>query len=497
MQAAQIFHGLRWTTLATLVNVVAQFAFVAVLARLLEPAVFGLVLMANVSLRFAGFFAQMGTTQTLIQRPQLDRRFTSAALAVSVGVSALLYGVIALAAPLFAAYFRSELLAPVLWWYGATLVLGGLGGPPMALLRRMGRFRALSLIEVGSYLLGYGVTGIGCAWAGLGVWSLVYATLAQQGLVAVLSLSFARYPIRWPPERAALAEVWRSGSQYSLIGLLEFVWSNLESMLLGRWAGATVLGIFNRAHMLANLPVEQAMGAVHKVLFPALSSMQQDRARLADGFLVLLLASAGISVVVSAGVSAAAADVVALLLGPRWVEAGPLLAVLCVAIPALFSYVACGVTLDSLAALRPKLLLQAGLLAVKLVLVITLWQHSVLAVAWAVVLAEYLRLALGLSLLRQLLPLNAALLWRMAAWAAAAGATVHAAVAVAAWVGAALALPLVARLLLDTLAGLLLCALWSAAAARRGAHFPPLQRFELLRRWRNRWLAWTLRLPAP
>ncbi len=497
MHAAQIVQGLRWTTLATAVNVAAQLAFVAVLARLLEPSVFGLVLMANVSLRFAGFFAQMGTTQLLIQRPHIDARLTGAALCLSVGLSALLYAGIALAAPLFASSFRAEALVPVLWVYGATLVLGGLGGPPMALLRRTGRFQALSAVEVSSYVVGYGVTGIACAWAGLGVWSLVFATLAQQGLVAVLALALTRYPVAWPPERAALREVWRAGSQYSLIGLLEFLWSNLESMLLGRWAGAATLGLFSRAQMLASLPVEQAMGAVHKVLFPALAAMQSAPARLADGFLALLLASAGLSAVLSAGVAAAAPDVVALLLGPRWAEAAPLLAVLCLSIPALFSYVACGVVLDSLAALRPKLVLQAALLAVKLVLVAALWQHSLVAVAWAVVLAEFLRLAFGLRLLTRLLPLSAGVLGRVLALAAAAGAVVYAAVALAAWAGAALQWPLLARLLLDSVVGLALCALLAAAAVRLGASFPPLQRFEVLRQWRQRLLRWSSRLPAP
>jgi lipopolysaccharide exporter len=483
MRIDQILGGLRWTTLATGVNVLAQLGFMAVLARLLEPAAFGLMVMAHVVLRFASFFAQMGTTQTLIQRPTIDRAFTSAALAVSAGVSLLLYAAIAAAAPLFAGYFRSAELVPLLWMFGLSLPLSGLAGPPVALLRRQGRFRAVSLAEVGSYVLGYGVTGIACALAGLGVWSLVYATLAQQALMLLLAFGLARYPLAWPLQRDALRAVLGAGSQYSLIGFLEFLWANVESLLVGRLAGAAALGVMNRAQMLANLPVEQAMGAVFKVLFPALSSMQADRARMADGVLVMLLATGAISVVLSAALAGAAPDVVALLLGPRWGEAVPLLATLALGVPAMFLYAACGTTLDSLAALRAKLLLQSGLLPVKLVLVLLAWRWQLQGVAWAMVIAEYLRLVLGLGLLARLLPLSRAALARLLAGLLLAGLAVFAAVWSAAHATAAAGWPLAARLAAEAAAAAAVAMAAALLALHQGAGYGPLQRFEALRRW--------------
>ena len=486
MKAYQIIRGLGWTTSATAVNVLVQLVLVAVLARQLEPAAFGLMLMANVALRFVSFFAQMGTTQTLIQRPHVDARLVTAALVVTLGVSLLLYAAVAAAAPLFAAYFRTPELTAVLWIYGLSLPLSALGAPPLAMLRRGASFRAVSAIEVASYILGFGLTGVALAFAGLGVWSLVAATLVQQALAAVLAFAAARCPLDWPPDRASLRDVFGTGARYSTIGFLEFLWANVESLAVGRWLGAAPVGLLNRAQLLANLPVEQAVGAVHKVLFPALSAMQRDRARMADGFLVLLLASAALSTALAASISAAAADVVALMLGPRWVDAAPLVALLAIGTPAMFVYNVCGMTLDSLAELDAKLKLQFGLLWVKVALVAALWSAGLQAVVLAVVLAEYLRTAGGLWLVVRKLEVQAATVVRLLGAVGAAGVAIYVAVWGADRVGLAFGWPLAARLGVEFGAAAGAVSLCAALALRVAPGFAPLARFDTLRDWQLR-----------
>jgi O-antigen/teichoic acid export membrane protein len=486
LKANQIIRGLGWTTSATAVNVLAQLVLVAVLARQLEPAAFGLMLMANVALRFVSYFAQMGATQTLIQRQHVDARLVTATLVVALGVSLSLYAVVAATAPLFAAYFRTPELTDVLWLYGASLPLSALGASPLALLRRDARFRAVGTIEVTSYVLGYGLTGVACAFSGLGVWSLVAATLVQQALAAVMAFASARCPLAWPPDAGSLRDVFGVGARHSTIGFLEFLWANVESLAVGRWLGAAPAGLLNRAQLLANLPVEQAVGPVQKVLFPALSAMQSDRARMADGFLVLLLASAALSVALAASISAAAADVVALMLGPRWADAEPLVALLAIGAPAMFVYTVCGMTLDSLAALDVKLKLQFGLLWVKVALVGVLWSSGLPAVVLAVVLAEYLRTVAGLWLVVRMLQVKPMSVVRLLGAVGAAGAVIHAAVWGAGCAGLALGWPLMARLGTEFSAAAGATMLCAALALRAAPGFPPLARFGTLRDWQLR-----------
>jgi lipopolysaccharide exporter len=306
MDARQIASGLGWSTLATGVSAACQVVFMAVLARLLDPAAFGLMAMAALSLRFAACFAQLGFAQALIQRRRLSAADTTAALAMALALGGALYAVMAIAAPLFAAAFRAPGLAPLIAVLGLSLPLSTLAGLPLALLRRQARFRRVNAIEVAGFLVGYGGVGIACAAHGAGVWSLVAATLGQQALVATLGFLAVRYPLAWPPRRAACRRLWRYGAPYSAIGFLEFLHASVETLFVGRVLGPAPLGRLNRAGALTSLPVELGVTAINKVLFPALAGLQRDRARLADGFQMLLLGVGLFSAALACGCSARA-----------------------------------------------------------------------------------------------------------------------------------------------------------------------------------------------
>ena len=482
MRANQILGGLGWSVLSFGVNAAAQLVIAAILARQLAPAVFGAIAMATIATRFASYFGQMGAMQTLIQSPTIDARLVTATLAVSVSASTFLYALLVLAAPAFAWYFKSPDLVSILIVLGLTLPIGALATPPLAMLRRAGRFRGTSLIEVAGFVLGYGATGIACALSGLGVWSIVFATLAQQVLVTVCSYAMAKVPLQWSLEKASIKRVWGVGSRYSLIGFLEFMWGTIETLFIGRMLGQTTLGLFNRAQMLTNLPVELAVGAVTKVLFPALSAMQGDRPRLADGFVVMLLCAGGLSVAVAGTFVAAAGDIVHLVLGPRWAEAVPLVQILALAVPSAFSYVSCGVALDSIGAAGPKLRFQTWAFALKVPIVLVAGMAGPAAIAGAIAICELARLLMGARLVTQLLDVKAAAVVRVFSAHMVLGIAVTAFVLGARLTCEAAGFGLLPRVLIELTAGVCASGFVLSAIVLSGLRVAPIERFELLGR---------------
>ncbi len=479
----RVTTGLAFTTLATGVHAVLQLVVIAVLARALPPAAFGLLALALLATRLVGSFAHWGMAQALVQRTELSAAHTTAAALLAGGASVALALVVVAAAPLFALALAAPELTELLRAMALILPLSALASLPLALLRRAARHGLASGIEVASYGLGYGGVGIAAAAAGWGVWALVAASLAHQAMLLILAASLARYPLAWPLPATACRELMARGSGYSLIGFLEFLWSNLESLLIGRAMGAAVLGLFNRAQTLANLPVEQAVNAAGKVLFPAMAGWQRDRARLLEGFWLMLLGSGVVSMALAAGLAAAAPDVVALLLGPAWLQAVAPLAVLAWGVPASSVYVACGITLDGLGALRAKLQWQAGLLLLKAAALVAVLvavgaagalgaadagpsqalgvnavlsaaaSSGLLALAAVVVIAEWLRALAGLRLVRHALDLSPAPLWQALLALLALGAAVYGAVWAAHLGSLGLAWPLLWRVVAETAAG--------------------------------------------
>lgn len=458
MNAAAFFHGLRWTSAATLINFAAQFFFLGVMARLLDPAAFGLMAMAAIVLRFGSFFAQMGAGQALIQKPELSARDIGAALLLAAAISTVLYGLLWLLAPLAGLYFKNEALPSLVRWVGVTLVLGALSGIALAYLRRVGRFATLSIVEVTSYVIGYGAVGVICAYQGLGVWSLVIAALSQSAMACLLGFAVARLSVSFIGARASLSHFWGFGSKHALNSFLEFIGANLETLYIGRFMGPHELGLYNRGQLITNLPVEQSVGAFGKVVFPMLAKLQHDRSKLGEVFLALLLGIGLLSAPLSFGVSAAAEDIVALLLGPKWSEAAVIVQWLAFAVPALFLYFACGIALDSIAALKPKLRLQSLSVLVKIVLIAVLAAQGLVGVIAAVVVAEYFRLALGLRLCGREFGLSAMRMAGTVGFVLFAGGLVYAAVHFSHVALRAAEIGLLLRLAVETLSGLLILA---------------------------------------
>ncbi|MCX5673337.1 MAG: oligosaccharide flippase family protein, partial [Planctomycetota bacterium] len=243
-----------------------------------------------------------------------------------------------------------------------------------------------------------GVVGVVAAWSGAGVWTLVATTFAQSALSLVGAWALTRHTLR-PSLRGDRSALLGYGARYSAVGFLEFLSANVDAALVGRFLGGTTLGLYNRAAMLTHQPVVHAGGVMVRVLFPLLSTVQQDL-RKTGGVLLLGMSIIGVlGGAVSFGVSAAAGDVVRVLLGPTWSDAAPVVQVLALSTPLLLMAQVCSVVCDALALLRFKLVTQCLHLAVLSALIFALYHNGLRGIAWAIVGAEVLRFGLYLAFL--------------------------------------------------------------------------------------------------
>lgn len=394
-------HGIGWGGLSTGVNVLFQLAFMAIMARLLDPVNFGLIAIANVMLRFLTYFAQLGVGPALIQKPELTDGDVRAALCVSLGVSAFCAVIAIMAAPFIADFFVMPMLAPVIQALSINFLLGGLSVVSLSLLRREMRFKYIAIIESSAYVLGYGMVGSTLAFFGFGVWALVGAVLSQSALNAFLSYLFSRHEFGWRHCKQQRAHFVRFGARYSLIGFIEFLSGSLDSLIIGKFFGTSAAGIYGRASLLCNLPVQQPANIITRALFPVISRLGDQRQIASLQISTLVLGSYAFAV--SLGMIAAAPDIVRVLLGDKWLEAIPIVQILALAVAPQYLSHLVGVTLDAMGALKPKLRIQTGVLVLQIVAFALLLPYGVLGIAGAIVLAEWTRFVLMAGLIIRLL----------------------------------------------------------------------------------------------
>jgi lipopolysaccharide exporter len=316
---ARAASGLSWSALSTVVLVVANLGYTASVSRLLEPADFGLIAIANLVVLFGQYFARMGIASALVQKPELSDDEIRAASTAGVVFGLVCLGLTWILAPAVGGLFDAPQVVPVLRGLGLSFLFVGWSMTGLGLLRRELRFRTLSLISVGSYVVGYLVVGIGLAVLGAGVWSLVAATVTSTLIQAVWQLAVLRHPLRpvlrWQPYRTVCGY----GTRLSVAHVLDYLGSNVDTFAVARIASTALLGQYTRAYYLVFQPLGNYLStALTNVSFAALSRVQDDPGRLRRGYLSVMSLGALLIFPLCAGMAAAAPELVGTVLGPQW-----------------------------------------------------------------------------------------------------------------------------------------------------------------------------------
>jgi O-antigen/teichoic acid export membrane protein len=429
--------GLSWSALSTVALVVANLAFTATVSRLLGPTAFGLMAIANLVVLFGQYFARMGLASALVQKPDLSDEEIRAASTAGIVVGLVCLGLAWLLAPAVGGLFHAPEVAPVVRGLGVSFVFMGWSMTGLGLLRRELRFRALSIIMVGSYVVGYLVIGVGLALLGAGVWSLVAATVSSTVVQAVWQFAVLRHPVRpvlhWAPYRTVCSY----GTRLSIAHVLDYLGSNLDTFTVARIASTAMLGQYSRAYYIVFQPLGNHLSAaLSNVAFATFSRIQQDAARLRRGYFSVTSLGALVVFPVCAGMAVAAPDLVAVVLGPQWGQAAVLvpwfaLAGGCHALSQLSQSL-----VEARADLNRSVVVQVGyllVLAALILLALPFTAHGLWVIAAAVAAAEVLRYIGYLVLVRRVLGLSASWIWRAHVPALFAGGGVALAVAAVRW----------------------------------------------------------------
>ncbi len=345
-------RGLAWSAVGRFGTQALRFSLSVVLARLLAPADFGLVGMVLVFTGLATVVAELGLGASLVHRwsaaedidggelaepgPPGDdaarsfspERALGTVLVFTAAIGVSLAGVFFVAAPFLARLYDEPRVTALARALGAVFLLAPLGVVPRAVLTRRLAFAALARAEIAASLVA-GAAGVGAALAGLGVWSLVALTLVNAALDAVLPWVAARTRPRPCWDAAQLRALLAHGAHLAGWNLLTYASRTADNLIIGARFGSAPLGIYGRAYSLMFIPVHQITGVAGRVMFPVLSSIQDDRPRIARIWL-RSVGAIGLAIFpMVAGLAVVADDLVPVLFGERWAAVAPVLRILC------------------------------------------------------------------------------------------------------------------------------------------------------------------------
>ena len=313
-----------WTGGGAGIRIGISLLVLAVLARLLCPADFGIIAAAMLVVNFADIFAFVGVGPAVVQRTDLTPTHIRTAFTVTIALGAIVTVLLGLASPLVEMLFKIEKLTSVIAVLSLIFVIKSFGVIAESMLMRQLRFKRLAFLEAFSYAAGYGAVSIGLVLMGVGYWGLVAGTLFQAILKSILMVLSVRHSLLPGFNAKAFKDLVHFGAGYSLARIINFFATQGDYLVVGRLLGADALGLYSRAFRIMQMPSSLFNSVVDNVIFSAYSRTQYDKERIYRGFERGLSLTALMGLPMSAVLFILAPDIVLTLLGDKWSAAiGP------------------------------------------------------------------------------------------------------------------------------------------------------------------------------
>lgn len=327
---SRAIRGLLWSGLDGISQQALVLGIGIILARLLDPADFGLIGMLAIFMAVARNVLDSGFGQALIQKKDATEVDTCSVFYFSIVVGVIATGLLYLVAPAIADFYGQPALTVLTRVMALNIIINSFALVPTTLLSRHIDFKTQTKISLVATSAS-GAVGVTLAFLGFGVWSLVIQQITVNGLKTILvwCLSTWRPSLRFSLK--ALRTMFTFGSRLLASGLLNTIFDNLYIVVIGRLFSPSQLGFYSRARTMQQMPTATFSEMVTRVIFPVFSAVQDDATKLKRGLQKIVGGVVAIHFPIMVGLAVVARPLVKVLLTEKWLPSVPYLQLLCLA----------------------------------------------------------------------------------------------------------------------------------------------------------------------
>lgn len=324
----KVFSNLIWRFMERGGSQAVSFVVSIVLARMLEPELYGSIALVLVITSILQVFVDSGMATALIQKKDTDDLDFSSVFYFNLVFCLLLYTGLFLSAPLIGRFYGDLSLVPVIRVLGMTVVVSGIKNVQQAYVAKTMQFRRFFFATLGGTLFSAAV-GISLAYMGYGIWALVM----QQLLNTAVNTAILWLTVGWKPQRCfsfqRLKGLIAYGWKILLSALLDTVYLKLYQVVVGLKYTSSDLAFYNKGDQYPNLLVENINSSIDSVLLPVLSAEQDQREHVREMTRRAVKTSTYIMFPMMAGLALCAEPFVRLLLTDKWLPCVPYMQIFC------------------------------------------------------------------------------------------------------------------------------------------------------------------------
>lgn len=323
----KILKGGAFLLAARMVDRLVGFASITILARLLTPADFGIVAIAGTVVTAVQLFTQFGFDWALVRYRELSPSDLNTAWTLRVLLGLGVFVVLSLSGPWAAAFYHQQVLKEILFVLGFASFVGSLENIGTVYFRRDFQFHKEFLLQSVARLIGF-VATLTTAIVLRSYWALVTGMLATRAASALMSYFIHPYRPRFGLRRAR--ELFSFSSWLLAGNIAEYCRERFADLYLGRVFGPSATGLLSVAGEISVVPLTEIASPANRVAFSKYSEDVRENRSLKSSYLGIASLIWLVALPMAAGTVAVAPEIVALLLGPRWTAAEPVLRLLAV-----------------------------------------------------------------------------------------------------------------------------------------------------------------------
>lgn len=323
-------QGIAWSAIERFSVQGIQLILSVIIARLVQPSDYGLIAMLSIFMAIAQTFIDCGFSNALIHKQKRTNIDYSTAFYFNVLIGIIVYVILYISSPFIASFYnepRLELLTKII---SLNLIINSLLIVQITKLMIAMNFKLQAVISLVAVIISGGV-GVYLAYTGYGVWALVVQTLLNNILTVFLLWSC----VRWFPALTfslrSFKELFNFGSKLLLSGLLETIYTNLYTLVIGKKFSVDQVGFYNRAFVFSQLPSYNVTFIINRVIYPLLCAQQSSLDTLKQYYIHYLRLTCLLIFSLMIGLCCLADPIIKIVLTERWSPAAILLQLLCLA----------------------------------------------------------------------------------------------------------------------------------------------------------------------
>lgn len=309
-----------WQTLRVILQVIVQFGYMAIMARLLTKADFGLMALASSFIGFGTIFSTGGMGTALIQRKNVTQKHMNAAFQSALFIGVILFAVFFISASAISSFFGEPQLELIIKVAGLNIILSALSSVSMSLLQKHFKFKTLTVATTVITIIAYSI-GVVFAFNGWGVWSLIAATLINTILSALVMFYLSPIRLRFKIFYKEWKELFSFGSGVIILSIVNYFSNSGLNLVLGKIFTPARLGVFERTNQIKTLPSLYLGNVLDTIMFPAMAEIQDEEERLFRTYQHSLGLVNSILMPISLFLIVFSKEIVLILLGDQWLEA--------------------------------------------------------------------------------------------------------------------------------------------------------------------------------